>query len=858
MRRIYFTKFLIFVILFGAVNIPQSRSQTYAFKDPALPIGKRVLDLLGRLSIQEKIGFMIATSPAIPRLEIDKYYHGNEALHGVVRPGKYTVFPQAIGLASMWNPALHFDIASAISDEARGQWNALEQGKKQEEKFSDLLTFWSPTINMARDPRWGRTAETYGEDPYLTGVLAVQFIKGLQGNDPNYLKVIATPKHFAANNVEQNRFSYNAKIPMRSLREYYLPAYEMSIKEGKAASIMSSYNAINGVPSTANYFLLTSILRNEWKFNGYVVSDCGAPMHLVDGHQYVKTKEEAAIASLKAGLDLECGDDIFMSPLLSAYQQGSISQAEIDSAVYHILHARMKLGLFDSKELNPYSNISAKVIGSEKHNLLALQAARESIVLLENKNNILPLNLNTLKSIAVVGIHAADSEFGEYSGVPMTEPVSILKGIQAKLGSNTALNHVQWIPIHGREGFEIIPDLFWGTAGLNSSYYSNAEFTGPASKRIDREINISFENAPDPFVPNGPLSVRWDGQLKPTISGKYQFGFLTHDGCRLKINGEILIDSWRRKATRTEFADIELIAGKEYHIEAEYFVVRREPVAKLYWKTPESNKSYADLFHDATVAAQKSEYVIAVIGVNKNLDREGQDRDNLQLSKDQVDFLKAIYQANPKTIVVVISGHTLANTWIKNKIPAVFHAWYPGQAGGTAIAELIFGQQNPSGKLPVTFYASEKDLPSIDDYDITRGRTYQYFKGVPNYPFGFGLSYATFQFSNLKIKNEHSLIRAKFTLQNTSDIDGQEVAQVYVKFLNQTLIMPIKQLKGFKKIKVKKHTSQDVEICIEKNQLRFWDEKIKKFRQITGPIEFQFGPNSEKILLRKTIVLKPI
>ena len=334
MRRIYFTKFLIFVILFGAVNIPQSRSQTYAFKDPALPIGKRVLDLLGRLSIQEKIGFMIATSPAIPRLEIDKYYHGNEALHGVVRPGKYTVFPQAIGLASMWNPALHFDIASAISDEARGQWNALEQGKKQEEKFSDLLTFWSPTINMARDPRWGRTAETYGEDPYLTGVLAVQFIKGLQGNDPNYLKVIATPKHFAANNVEQNRFSYNAKIPMRSLREYYLPAYEMSIKEGKAASIMSSYNAINGVPSTANYFLLTSILRNEWKFNGYVVSDCGAPMHLVDGHQYVKTKEEAAIASLKAGLDLECGDDIFMSPLLSAYQQGSISQAEIDSAVY--------------------------------------------------------------------------------------------------------------------------------------------------------------------------------------------------------------------------------------------------------------------------------------------------------------------------------------------------------------------------------------------------------------------------------------------------------------------------------------------------------------------------------------------
>ena len=337
------------------------------FRNENAPQHERIKDLLSKLTLEEKISLLIASSPGIPRLDIDKYYHGNEALHGIVRPGNFTVFPQAIALASMWNPELHYKIASVISDEARARWNELELGKKQSLRFNDLLTFWSPTINMARDPRWGRTPETYGEDPFLSGVLGVQFVKGLQGNDPKYLKVVSTPKHFAANNEEHNRFMCNAKIPMRSLREYYLPAYEACIKEGKAASIMAAYNAINDIPCGANPWLLTKVLREEWGFNGYVVSDCGGPGNLVSAHQYVKTPELAAMVSIKAGLDLECGDNIYKEPLLNAFKKGMVTMADIDTAAYRVLRARMKLGLFDNPDKNPYNKLLPSIVGSAEH-----------------------------------------------------------------------------------------------------------------------------------------------------------------------------------------------------------------------------------------------------------------------------------------------------------------------------------------------------------------------------------------------------------------------------------------------------------------------------------------------------------
>lgn len=822
-----------------AQNIP-------AFRNESLPIDTRVQDLLSKLTVEEKISLLIASSPGIPRLQIDKYYHGNEALHGIVRPGKFTVFPQAIALASMWDAELHYTIATAISDEARGRWNELDQGKKQTLRFNDLLTFWSPTINLARDPRWGRTPETYGEDPYLSGVLGVQFVKGLQGNDPRYLKVVATPKHFAANNEETNRFSCDATIPMRMLREYYLPAYEACIKEGKAASIMAAYNAINGVPCTANPWLLTKLLRNEWGFKGYVVSDCGGPGNLVTAHQYVKTKELAAMVSIKAGLDLECGDNIYKEPLLHAYHQGMVSMADIDTAAYRVLRARMMLGLFDDPDHNPYNKISPSIVGSKAHQALALKAAKESLVLLKNRNHLLPLQAEKLRSIAVVGINSGNTEFGDYSGEPLNMPVSILQGIQNRVGNKMKISYAPWQPVNGLEGYSLIDPAFIPD-GLETAYYENMNQEGDAKKRKEKNILLEPANqAPDAFVPSGNFSVRWTGKLKPSLSGKYSFGFLAHDGARLYIDGRLVIDSWKRKATRTDFGEIELQAGKIYSIRADYFV-KRDAVAKLYWKAPDVQQDYTSLFAEAKQKAADADVAIAVLGMNKNFEREGQDRENIRLSEDQEKFIREVYHANPKTIVVLVAGSSLAIDWINDSIPAIMDAWYPGEQGGNAVAAVLFGDENPAGRLPLTFYASMDDLLPFHDYDVSKGRTYQYFKGKPLYPFGYGLSYTSFGYHDLQLTTSKERIDVSFNLENTGKMDGDEVVQVYVKMPESGITLPLKQLKGFKRVHLVKGHSEKISIAIDKAQLRYWDEKESKFITPKGIYTIMVGASSEDI-----------
>lgn len=856
MWELHFIKNLyrsIFVLLISA---QLSQGQTLpVFRNENAPRHERIIDLLSKLTIEEKIGLLIASSPGIPRLNIDKYYHGNEALHGVVRPGKFTVFPQAIALASTWNPELMYRIATAISDEARARWNELELGKKQTLKFNDLLSFWSPTINMARDPRWGRTAETYGEDPFLTGILAVQFIKGMQGDDPRYLKVVSTPKHFAVYNQEGNRFLNNSIVSMRMLREYYLPAFEKSIVDGKAASIMTAYNAINGVPCTANSWLLKKLLRDEWGFQGYVVSDCGAPTHLVDAHQYVKTKELAAMVSIKAGLDLECGDDIYMQPLSNAYKMGMVSTADIDSAAYHVLRARMQLGLFDDPQHNPYNFISPSVIGSFKHKALAEEAARQSIVLLKNKNNILPININKIKSIAVVGIDAANNEFGDYSGEPLGKPISILEGIKKKLGNKVKINYAPWKAVNGLEGYQLISKDFL-PGGLQAAYFSNLNLQGEPKNRIDETINFEPTNqAPDAFPPTTPVSIRWKGKLHPPVSGKYTLGFLAKDGSRLLLDGKMLIDSWKRKSLLADFVDVELEAGREYNIQAEYFNYRKPIVAKLFWKTPDNVKNYTDLFSESIKCAEASEIVIAVIGVSKLFAREGQDGESIKLSKDQEVFIQKIYQANPNTVVVLVDGGSLAIGWINENIPGIIDAWFSGQEGGTAVADVLFGDYNPAGRSTLTFYNSLDELPPFGDYDITKGRTYQYFKGKPLYAFGYGLSYTSFSYSNLAIVNKDETIAVSFQVKNSGKRDGDEVAQVYVQLPESDIPMPIKQLKGFKRKNILHGTTESFEIEIEKSQLRYWDEPRSKFVTPKGRYTFMVGASSDDIRLKKFVDL---
>jgi beta-glucosidase len=825
------------------------------FRDETAPQDRRIKELLSALTLEEKVTLLIASSPGIPRLDIDKYYHGNEALHGIVRPGNFTVFPQAIALASMWNPELHHKIAGVISDEARARWNELELGKKQSLRFNDLLTFWSPTINMARDPRWGRTPETYGEDPFLSAVLGVQFVKGLQGNDPRYLKVVSTPKHFAANNEEHNRFSCNANIPERSLREYYLPAFEACIKEGKAASIMAAYNAINDIPCGANPWLLTKVLREEWGFNGYVVSDCGGPANLISWHKYVKTPELAAMVSIKAGLDLECGDNIYKEPLINAFKKGLVSMADIDTAAYRVLRARMKLGLFDNPDNNPYNKLLPSIVGSAEHKALALEAARQSIVLLKNSNKMLPINLKKVKSIAIVGINAGNAEFGDYSGTPVGEPVSILQGIKNKVGSQVRIAYSPWQPVNGLEGYELISKEFFPN-GLKGEYFANMNLEGEQKIRLDGNIHLEPANqAPDAFLPVNSFSIRWTGKLRPTMSGKYSLGFLAHDGCRLMIDGNLVIDSWKRKATRTDFAEVELEAGKSYDLKAEYFV-KREATAKLYWKAPNVKRDYTELFAGAKKCAQSCELTVAVLGMNKNFESEGQDRETIRLSVDQEVFIQEIFNVNPRTVVVLVAGSSLAIGWINDHIPAIVEAWYPGEQGGNAVAEVLFGDYNPAGRLPLTFYNSLNDLPAFDNYDITNGRTYQYFKGKPLYPFGYGLSYSGFSYSNLNIQDLGAKVKVSFQLRNSGKVDGDEVAQVYVRFPEMNIPIPIKQLKGFKRVNVNLRETKTVEIEIDKAQLRYWDENQIKFVTPKGTYTIMVGASSEDIRLTKTLNLQ--
>jgi beta-glucosidase len=843
-----------FITCFLCIATTSNAQPKDLYLDHTAPEQERILDLLSKLTIEEKIDLLRASSPGVSRLGINRYYHGNEALHGVLRPGRFTVFPQAIGLASMWNPDLHYQIATAISDEARARWNELENGKLQTERFTDLLTFWSPTVNMARDPRWGRTPETYGEDPFLSGVLGTQFVKGLQGNDPHYLKVVSTPKHFAANNEEHNRFEANPQISEKQLREYYFPAFEMCVKDGKSASIMSAYNAVNNVPCTANPWLLTKVLRNDWGFKGYVVSDCGGPGLLIYTMKYVKTKEAAATLSIKAGLDLECGDDVYIEPLLNAYKQYMVSQADIDTAAYRVLRARMQLGLFDDPALNPYNKISPSVAGSEAHQRLALEAARQSIVLLKNDKKTLPLDSKKVKSIAVVGINAGNSEFGDYSGVPAHAPVSVLQGIKNRVGDRVKIVYAPWKS--AVDGKEIISQENF-PEGLTAEYFSNMELEGTPKIRKEEWINYEPVNqAPDPFLPLSSMSIRWTGNLKPTVSGNYTFSFTSSDGCRLYINDERLIDSWWGRAITTDTVAIYLEAGKNYRLKAEYFNSRDYAIARLEWKVPAiAPKDRIDSYGEAGKAAASCDKVIAVLGTNKSIEREGQDREDIQLPADQMEFIKEIYKINPNTIVVLVAGSSLAINWLDENIPAIVNAWYPGEQGGAAVAEVLFGDYNPGGRLPVTYYNSLDELPPFDDYDISKGRTYQYFKGKPLYPFGYGLSYTSFEYKNPAITEAGDLIKLSFEVKNTGSRTGDEVSQVYVTLPETGAVKPVKELKGFQRNTIKKGETQKVEIEIRKDLLRYWDENTGKFIVPKGNYTFGIGSSSQEIKLKKEFEL---
>ncbi len=838
------------LLLSAQVNFP--------FKDVNLPLQERVDDLLKRLTVEEKVSILQASSEEIARLGVDKYYHGNEGLHGVVKGGRFTVFPQAIALSATWNPNLIYNVATAISDEARAKWNFYNQGKDQLNPYSDLLTMWSPTINMARDPRWGRTPETYGEDPFLTSKIGVAFVKGLQGNDKKYLKVVSTPKHFVANNEEENRFACNAEISERALREYYLPAFKACIQVGKAQSIMSAYNAVNGVPCTANNWLLNDVLRGEWGFTGYVVSDCGAPTYLKKSHHFVDSEKKAAKVAIEAGLDLECGNNIYTKYLYPAYQEGLVDEAAINKAARRVLEARFKLGIFDPVENNPYSKIPPEVIGSEKHQALALEASRQSIVLLKNEENILPLDVEEIKKIAVVGFNANQVVFGDYSGLPVIAPISPLEGITNKVGDKIEVTHVKWKTAARNLNLlesEYLRNDKNDKKGLFAEYFDDKFLEGTPQTRIDNVVNFDPVNQPpDPYTNYRHKSMRWTGYIAPNISGTYKIGVNSDDGIRLWLNGELVVDEWHNRGTTTDQVELKMEAGKKYAIKLEYFDNGGDAICQLLWQVPNNNGS--DLYEEDRQAARTSDYVIAVMGINKTIEKEGKDRVELGLPEDQINYLKDIYQENKNVIVVLVAGSSLAINWIDETIPAIIDAWYPGESGGTAIADVLFGDYNPAGRLPFTFYKSASDLPPMHDYEITKGRTYQYFEGEPLYAFGYGLSYTSFDYINMEIAQSGESVKVSLNVKNTGDFNGDEVVQLYVKDVKSSVQRPLKQLVGFERASFGIGESKTISFEVPITELMFWDEACGDWSFEKGNFEFMIGASSQDIRLRKICKVK--
>jgi beta-glucosidase len=532
-----------------------------------------------------------------------------------------------------------------------------------------------------------------------------------------------------------------------------------------------------------------------------------------------------------------------------------VSDADIDSAAYRVLRARMRLGLFDDPANNPYSKIPVSVIGSEKHRELALEAARKSIVLLKN-GGALPIDTRKVRSIAVVGINAANSEFGDYSGQPLNAPVSVLQGIRDLAGEGVKIVHAPWKS--AKDGLELIRGENF-PEGLKAEYFTGMDLEGTPVTRREEWINFEPANqAPDPFLPSSPLSIRWTGKLRPSVTGDYTFSFSHDDGARLSLDGRMLVDKWRGAGIATDTVTVRLEAGRDYDLKAEYYDDRDYALARLQWRVPEiEKKERIELYGEAGKAARECDMVVAVMGINKTIEREGRDRSDIFLPEDQQEFVEEIHKINPNTVVVLVAGSSLAINWMQENIPAIVNAWYPGEQGGTAVAEVLFGRYNPGGRLPLTYYNSLEELPAFDDYDITNGRTYQYFTGKPLYPFGHGLSYTAFRYDKPRIVEAGDEILVSFDVKNTGKYDGDEVSQVYVRLPQTGEVMPLKELKGFSRNTLRKRENRRVEIAVRKDLLRYWDEMKGGFVTPAGVYEFMIGSSSGDIRLTEKFVLAP-
>jgi len=835
---------------------PGAKQAADPYKNPSLPIAQRVDDLVSRMTLQEKVLQMQHTAPAIPRLDVPSYDWWNEALHGVARSGYATVFPQAIGMAATWDTGLIHQEGRVIATEARAKYNQAQREGNHSIYYG--LTFWSPNINIVRDPRWGRGQETYGEDPFLTSKIGVAFVTGMQGNNPKYLEVVATPKHYDAySGPEPLRHSSSAQVSPQDLEATYLPAFRATLVDGHADSTMCSYNAVNGVPACANPFLLQKTLRDDWGFDGYVTSDCGAVGDIAKGHHYAPDLEHASALAVKAGTDTTCGNEYVT--LVKAVQQGLIPESDINRAVKRLFTARMRLGMFDPPNDVPYNRIPMTEVDSPAHRQLALRAARESMVLLKNQDGILPLK-PSVKTLAVIGPDAESLPAieGNYNGVP-SHPVLPIDGMLKQYAGKAKVLYAQGSPYVSELPVPVPRTAFHPRAGstasgLKAEYFSNADFTGkPALVRTDAQIQFDWNAAaPAPGIPMKAFSVRWSGTLTPPGPGDYTFEIRkphcyrcnVNESFRVYMDGKLLIDNHQSNPLRRRQGVISSSGYTHRPLEPSFrmhftqarphsFRVEYSHRSPLFgggltfeWQPP-----VEILREQAVKLARQADVVVAFVGLSPNLEGEemplripgfdGGDRTSLRLPEVQQALLQALAATGKPLVVVLLNGSALAVNWSEQHAAAILDAWYPGEDGGTAIAETLAGSNNPAGRLPVTFYKSVSQLPPFTDYSM-QNRTYRYFHGEPLYGFGYGLSYSSFAFSNLHLSSSAVKAGQPLTVEadvkNTSGIAGEEVAELYIEYPSKPGA-PLRALKGFERIHLAPGTTRRVSFTLDPRDL---------------------------------------
>jgi beta-glucosidase len=829
-----------------------------AYKNTKLSFEERARDIEQRMTLEEKVSQLGHTADAVERLGIPEYNWWNEGLHGVARAGVATVFPQTIGMAATFDDALLHQDAEAISTEFRAKYNET-RGKDGSSVWYKGLTVWSPNINIFRDPRWGRGQETYGEDPYLTSRMGVAFVTGLQGDNPKYLKTVATPKHFAVHSgPEATRHEVDISVSRHDMEDTYLPAFRATVIDGHAQSVMCAYNRVNGEPACDNKVLLREHLRDDWKFSGYVVSDCGAIEDISAHHKFKPTQEKGVAIALAGGTDLICGEPpqdrvhLERTAALNAVRQGILTESTIDTVVTRTLTARFRLGMFDPPAMVPWSNLGAAANDTPAHRELAHKTARESLVLLKNENHFLPLE-KIYSKIAVIGPDAdsLDALEGNYNGTP-SAPVTILGGLRERLRHST-IRYVQGTGLIGTvvkivPGATLYTDVTRTQHGLKAEYFDNIKLEGePVLRRTDAAVNFvwGFGGVSPKLTAN--YSARWTGVLSPQETADYIVGFTGQDGYRVWIDGEPLVDDWTaHRPSTTLTKPIHLEKGKPYSIKIEYFQTVRSAEAKLVWGVPGREED------EAVQAARESDLVVIVLGLSARVEGEemkvkaegfsGGDRTSLDLPGPQEQLLERVYAAGKPVVLVLTNGSALGVNWANERVSAILEAWYPGEAGGTAVAEALAGDFSPAGRLPVTFYKSVEQVPPFDDYSMAN-RTYRYFSGDPLYSFGYGLSYTTFEYSHPRVSGESitadGSVQISAELTNRGAMDGDEVVQLYLTH-EGVAGASRKELRGFQRIHLASGQSQKVTFMLSDRDLSVVDAEGKR-RIVKGTVKAWIG-----------------